>query len=198
MTSTSQAIGFLGGRFDPVHTGHVHLALDALEVLGLDKVYFVPSEQTPLKDTQPGASAKDRLAMLEKVAATDPRLDILTWELEQGGAVYTVDTARYLAERWPEVKRYWIIGMDQLAQLNRWKDFLKLVDIIEFIVFERPGYSLDQAPDIPHIRLHHLRGQYLDVSSTELRLELSKEQWDDLSLPEGVSQYIQSHKLYIK
>lgn len=85
MASTSQAIGFLGGRFDPVHTGHLHLALDSLESLGLDKVYFVPSEQTPLKGTKPGASAADRLAVLEHVAAIDSRLDILTWELEQGG-----------------------------------------------------------------------------------------------------------------
>ena len=196
MASTSQAIGFLGGRFDPVHTGHLHLALDSLESLGLDKVYFVPSEQTPLKGTKPGASAADRLAVLEHVAAMDSRLDILTWELEQGGAVYTVDTARYLAERWPEAKRYWIIGMDQLAQLDRWKDFLELVDIVKFIVFERPGYSFEDAPHIPNLCFHRLEGHFLDVSSTELRSELRKGKSDGLCLPEAASKYIQSHKLY--
>jgi len=196
MASTSQAIGFLGGRFDPVHTGHVHLALDSLESLGLDKVYFVPSEQTPLKGTEPGASAGDRLAMLEYVVATDSRLDILTWELEQGGAVYSIDTARYLAERWPEAKRYWIIGMDQLAQLDRWHDFSELVDLVEFIVFDRPGYSFGDAPDIPNLSLHRLEGHCLDISSTELRSELRKGRLHGLCLPEAASQYIQSHKLY--
>lgn len=196
MTSFSQAIGFLGGRFDPVHCGHVQLALDALSALALDTVYFVPSEQTPLKDTSPGAPIKDRLAMLEQVVASDSRLKVLTWELDQGGAVYTIDTARYLAKRWPMAQRYWIIGMDQMAQLNRWKDFMELIDLVEFIVFDRPGYSLGSAPQIPGIRMHHLRGHYLNISSTKLRSELRYGHSDGLCLPEIVSQYIHSHKLY--
>lgn len=86
--------------------------------------------------------------------------------------------------------------MDQLAQLDRWKDFLELVDIVKFIVFERPGYPFENAPHIPNLCLHRLEGYFLDVSSTELRSELRKGKSDGLCLPEAASKYIQSHKLY--
>src|SRR5437867_6044622 len=85
-------IGVFGGTFDPVHVGHLAIALAALEAVPLDRVLFVPARRSPLKERDPVASVADRVAMLEAAIAGEPRFALSRVELERDGVSYTVDT----------------------------------------------------------------------------------------------------------
>lgn len=162
-------IGFLGGSFDPVHLGHLCAAQDAYEQMQLDRVFFVPAAQAPLKPESVKASAEHRLAMLQAVVEERPAFGICEWELRQGGVNYTVDTVRHLRALHPEDRLFWIIGTDQLARLDQWREAAALVHLIEFICLDRPGHEVTASPALPGLRVLRCPGHRLEISSTELR-----------------------------
>ncbi len=162
-------IGLLGGSFDPVHFGHLLAAQDAFEQHKLDRLILVPAARAPLKPDEAHASADDRLAMLRAAVESDPRFEISDFELGKGGVSYTIDSARHFRRLHPRDDLYWIVGGDRITQLHRWKDIAELATLVEFILIERPGFPLQENPDIPGLRLHRCDGHLLDISSTELR-----------------------------
>ncbi|HEX9436816.1 MAG TPA: nicotinate-nucleotide adenylyltransferase, partial [Candidatus Limnocylindria bacterium] len=89
-------VGVFGGTFDPVHIGHLAIALAALDSVPLDRVIFVPARRSPLKDRDPVASARERVAMLEAAIADEPRFQVSMVELERDGPSYTIDTLESL------------------------------------------------------------------------------------------------------
>ncbi|MGH2379584.1 MAG: nicotinate-nicotinamide nucleotide adenylyltransferase, partial [Candidatus Limnocylindria bacterium] len=96
MTATAR-IGVFGGTFDPVHVGHLAIALAALETVPLDRVLFVPARRSPLKESDPVASAEHRVAMLERATHDEPRFAVSRIELDRKGPSYTADTLEALS-----------------------------------------------------------------------------------------------------
>jgi nicotinate-nucleotide adenylyltransferase len=139
------------------------------------------------------SSLEDRLAMLRAAIEWDKRFEVSDVELRRGGVSYTIDSVRHFRSAFPHDELFWIIGGDQLPQLNRWKDVAELAQLVEFIFLERPGHPAKQTPDIPGLRLHRCDGHLIEISSSELRLR-------GLSLhyfcPQKVIAYIEAHKLY--
>lgn len=162
-------IGFLGGSFDPVHLGHLCAAQDAFEQMKLDRVVFIPASQAPLKPDSVKAPANMRLAMLRAAIEDRAAFDICDWEIRRGGVNYTVDTLRYLRAEYANDRLFWIIGTDQLARLDKWKNAAELVQLVEFICLDRPGYDVQEPPPLPGLRLFRCPGHRLEISSTELR-----------------------------
>ena len=189
-------IGFLGGRFDPVHFGHLMAAQDAFEQKQLDRLVFVPAAQAPLKPSDVQSSAEERLAMLRAATEWDHRFEISDLELRRGGVSYTIDSARHFRALYPNDELYWIIGGDQLPKLHLWKDIAELAQLVEFIFLERPGYPVKAAPDIPGLRLHRCDGHLLAISSTELRDRTRRQLSLDYFVPHKAIVYIQQHRLY--
>ena len=126
------AIGILGGTFDPPHAGHVAAAVAAHSQLGLDEVRVIPAGQAPLRSAAPVASAADRVAMCRLAFAGHPWAVIDDRETRRAGTSWSVDTARELAREHPDALRVWILGADQLARLDRWKDVVELCGLVEF------------------------------------------------------------------
>jgi len=190
-------IGFFGGSFDPIHLGHLLHAQDALEQASLDRLVFVPAAQAPLKQNgAPGASAEVRCAMLELAIDDYDRFSLLRDEVERGGVSYTVDTIRRLRARWPGDELFWIIGADQLAQLDQWREIGDLLEMASFLCLRRPGYS-DKIPEgIPPDRIHWVSARQLDISSTEVRDRIQADRPVDFFLPRNVASYIHQHLLY--
>jgi len=190
-------IGFLGGSFDPVHFGHLLAAQDARERHGLDRVVFVPAFHAPLRGSdEPRAPAPDRLAMLQAAVAGDRRFEVSDFELARGGVSYTIDSARHFRGLYPQDELYWIIGGDQLPRLSLWKDVAALAKLIEFIVMERPGFSLEGAPAVPGLRLHRYEGHVFAISSTELRERAGRGLPLDYFVPPKVAALIEEKELY--
>ena len=191
------AIGILGGTFDPPHAGHVAAAVAAHKQLGLDEVRIIPAVQAPLRTGAPVASAADRVAMCRLAFAEHPWAVIDVRETLRTGTSWSVDTARELAREHPDALRIWILGADQLARLDRWKDVVELCGLVEFAVLSRDNIStLPPASLAAVIRLTVLQAPPVQVSSTALREALRRGDSPRNGLPLGVARHIDERSLY--
>jgi len=191
------AIGILGGTFDPPHAGHVAAAVAAHKQLGLDEVRVIPAGQAPLRAGAPVASAADRVTMCRLAFAEHPWAVIDERETLRSGTSWSVDTARELAREHPDALRIWILGADQLARLDRWKDVVELCGLVEFAVLSRDNIStLPPASLAAVIRLTVLQAPPVQVSSTALREALRRGDSPRNGLPLGVARHIDERSLY--
>ena len=189
-------IGIMGGSFDPVHFGHLVAAQDAMEQHKLDRVIMVPAAQAPLKDYEVSASGPDRVAMVQAAIDWDHRFEASSFEVEQGGVSFTIQTVRHFRALYPDARLFWIIGGDQVPKLNRWRDIEELAQLIEFIFLERPGHAAKEAPDVPGLRLHRCDGHLIEISSTELRERMHQGLSLDYFIPHKTIEYICEKGLY--
>ena len=191
------AIGILGGTFDPPHAGHVAAAVAAQKQLGLDEVRVIPAGQAPLRSGAPMASAADRVAMCRLAFAEHPWAVVDERETLRAGTSWSVETARELAREYPAALRVWILGADQLARLDRWKEVVELCGLVEFAVLSRDGISTLPPPSLAAvIRLTVLKAPPVQVSSTALRESLRRGDSPRNGLPLAVARHIDEHSLY--
>jgi nicotinate-nucleotide adenylyltransferase len=191
------AIGILGGTFDPPHAGHVAAAVAAQKQLGLDEVRIIPAGQAPLRTGAPIASAADRVAMCRLAFADCPWAVVDERETLRDGTSWSIDTARELAREHPEASRVWILGADQLARLDRWKDVVELCGLVEFAVLSRDGISTQPPASLAAvIRLTVLKAPEVRVSSTALREAMRRGDSPRNGLPLGVARHIDERSLY--
>jgi len=200
LSSAADRVGLLGGTFDPVHLGHLAIARAALNQLKLDHLFFVPAAQAPLRYEAPSASAADRLDLLQRAVteAADPRLGVLDIEISAGGVNYTVDTVRKLHTAWPQAEFFWLLGADQFAQLDRWREPAELAKLVEFAVLNRPG----SPPPVPpsslaaSVRWQRLTGTPHPARAEDIRRRRKSGELMDLWLPRAVAAAIEEKKLY--
>ena len=191
------AIGILGGTFDPPHAGHVAAAVAAQKQLGLDEVRVIPAGQAPMRSGAPVASVGDRVTMCRLAFAEHSWAVVDERETRRVGTSWSIDTARELAVEFPDAMRVWILGADQLARLDRWKDVGELCSLVEFAVLSRDGISTVPPPAIAAlIRLTVLKAPSVQVSSTALREALRRGDSPRNGLPLGVARHIDERSLY--
>ena len=191
------AIGILGGTFDPPHAGHVAAANAAWKQLGLDEVRIIPAGQAPMRTGAPVASAADRATMCRLAFADYPWAVIDEREVSRAGTSWSIETARELAQEFPSAMRVWILGADQLARLDRWKEVAELCSLVEFAVLSRDGISTVPPPAISSlVRLTVLKAPAVQVSSTALREALRRGDSARNGLPLGVGRHIDERSLY--
>jgi nicotinate-nucleotide adenylyltransferase len=189
-------LGIYGGSFDPVHLGHLLLARDALEQCRLDAVLFVPCAQSPLKSRRAFASDVQRVAMLQAALRGEPRFWLSRCELERPAPSYSIDTAREIHDAFPQAQLFWLIGHDQWAQLDRWRDPGELRRLVRFIRFTR-GETAPPAPARRDPRVLDLpRPRRVDISATEIRRRVKSRLPIDHLVPEAVAARIRRHRLY--
>ncbi|MGH8666245.1 MAG: nicotinate-nucleotide adenylyltransferase [Burkholderiales bacterium] len=137
-------IGILGGTFDPVHYGHLRLAEEAADALGLTQVRLIPAALPNLR-ARPGTKPHQRLEMTRLAAAHNPRLAVDDRELRREGMSYTVDTLDELRAELGATRPIWLIlGADAFLRLPAWSRWLQLFDLAHIAVATRPGYALDE------------------------------------------------------
>ena len=133
--------GLLGGSFNPAHGGHRHVSLGAIDVLGLDEIWWLVSPGNPLKPKADMAPLPARLLSARKAARGAPiRATAIEREL---GTVYTVDTLAALVRRYPKRRFVWLMGADNLAQFHLWRDWQRIASLVPIAVVTRPGYDAD-------------------------------------------------------
>lgn len=200
----TRRVGWLGGSFDPVHEGHLHIARAALERLGLEQVLLVPAARPPHKLDRVLAPGRARLALLEAAVADDPRLVPCDIELEREGPSYSVHTAEALRARLgPDVALFSIIGADTLLDLPTWHRIADLCRLVTFCPVTRPGVALDPsavravAGDevVARIAAHRVDVEPHPASSTAIRAAFARGEEPE-HVPPAVLALIRARGLY--
>lgn len=139
-------IGVLGGTFDPVHNGHLRLAMELADELGLAQVRLIPNGRPPHRD-QPSATPGQRAKWIRVATADEPLLALDDRELLREGNSYTVDTLASLREDFPDHPLCLIMGRDVFAKLPSWDRWQSLFEHAHIVLIERPGLHAELAPE---------------------------------------------------
>ena len=134
-------IGILGGTFDPVHCGHLRLALEIREQLSLESVRLLPAPNPRLRET-PRADVTLRLEMLRAAVDPEPGLEVDARELGREGPTYTVESLESLRREFSHEPLVFIVGMDSFRRLDRWHRWREFTRLAHLVVARRPGGSL--------------------------------------------------------
>jgi nicotinate-nucleotide adenylyltransferase len=201
-------VGLFGGSFDPIHEGHLHAAREAQSAFSLDRVVFMPAYRSPFKPGIQPASAEHRLAMVHLATAGTPGWSVSTLELERGGASYTIDTVRDLRQSIGEpddAELFLVVGSDNVPGLPGWRDIDELLERVQPVIVYRDGdpsaMLVELERKLTEEQAHKVAAGFLhlapvEVSSTELRRELSGLSGVHERVPQAVLDYIREHELY--
>jgi nicotinate-nucleotide adenylyltransferase len=188
-------IGLFGGSFDPVHLGHLLVAQAAVEELGLDKLFFIPAAKSPFKPENKMAPDAIRLQLLRLALAGKTNCEVDDQEIRRGGVSYTVDTLRNYANQFPQAELFYLIGADNAAKLNEWREAGELAKLAQFVAVPRPGESPPEFPKPFHGRT--LKGFPFAVSSSQIRERVEAGLPVDSLLPPFVAEAIHMAKPYV-
>ncbi len=190
-----EKIGILGGSFNPVHIGHIMVAVYLTQWKIVDRVWLTLSPQNPLKDFDTLIPDLKRLEML-KIACKDvENVEICDIELSMPRPSFTIDTLKYLSKRYTNKTFKLVIGSDNWNAFDHWKNGEEILDNYGVIVYPRPGKEIKNqyvdGMDVVH-------SPSIDLSSTFIRQAILKGKNVKCYLPAGVYEYIKANNLYTK
>ena len=186
---SSEKIGLFGGSFDPIHHGHLILARDAMESLGLDRVIFIPANVSPHKLEHPPAPARLRCEMVEAAIAGEPRFSMDACEADREGPSFAVDTVRLMQRQFPQAQFFYFIGEDNVSALHTWREIDELKKLASFVVLARG--DLEPIEGFPVI------SRNIDISSTDIRNRIARGLSVRYLLPDAVCAILARHQLYL-
>lgn len=195
-------IGIMGGTFNPIHNGHLLLAETAREELNLDRIWFMPSGNSYMKDNMAIASKEDRIQMTALAIENNPYFELSLLETERKGATYTCDTLLQLKEEFPEYEFYFILGADSLFSIDRWKNpeiIMKNCILTTAVRNEKMKEMEEKAAKLREqfcAKIRLLPERNIDISSTEIRARLQDGRSVKYMVPENVLNYLRERKLY--
>jgi len=211
--SSAKSIGILGGTFDPVHCGHLHIAQALQRQLHCQEIRFIPCKN-PLLGKKAIANEQQRLAMLQRALIPYPHFIIDEREIKRATPSYMIDTLRSLRREFKERPLALILGSDNLAHLNHWHEWTALIQTAHLVIVPRTGCTVtynDTVQDLikkhqthdPALLLQQPAGllfmaavKPLAISSTAIRAEIAQGSMPTGLLPSSVLDYILEQKLY--
>lgn len=199
-------IALFGGTFDPVHLGHVIVAADAIELIGAEKIVFIPAKRSPLKGFLPIANDNDRLEMIALATAHENKFEVSDYELKRPAPSYTIETVKkFQADFGGNTLIYWLIGADSIGDLEYWHKIVELIDICNITTIYRAGF---EPPDfsrfekvwgrerVEKLQRNIVETSLVNISSTEIRNRLAADRDVIDMLHPAVADYINEHNLY--
>ncbi len=211
--TNSKPIGILGGTFNPIHHGHLRLALELYERLDLAKVLLIPSAHPPHR-AQPSVSSQRRLEMVQAAIKGVEGLSVDDRELRRQRPSYTIDTLKSLREDYPYCSLCLILGMDAFLGLPSWHKWEQLITLAHFIVVRRPdtlegktSTILDFLKQYQTLNIENFKKQRagtiwveeipaLAISATQIRELIAAGKKPHYLLPPAILDIINSHHLY--
>lgn len=174
-------IAIFGGSFDPPHIAHETIVSEVIENINVDRLFVVPTYLSPFKDRY-HLEPKERFELLETLFDEDKKIEVCDFEIQQNRAVPTIETVKYLNEKYTPKKIYLVIGADNLKSLHLWDNFEQLQKLVKFIVIFREGYEVKN--DIIQFNTINMD---IDISSTCLR-----ENFDIKYIPKKIQHKVQN------
>ena len=195
------SVGILGGTFDPIHHGHLAIAEEAREVLGLERVLFVPAASPPHKPAQPVSAPEDRLELVRLAVAGNPAFEASDIEVRRGGTSYTVDTLEALRAA-GLVEPWLILSSEALALLPTWREPRRVLELARLAVVPRGGFDplgpawVEAAFPGAAARVRFLSGPLLPISGSVVRRRARGGRSVRYLVPDAVAAYIAQRRLY--
>ena len=195
------SVGIFGGTFDPIHHGHLAIAEEAREALGLEVVRFVPAAVSPFKPDRAATDAGHRLAMVEAAIAGNPAFEASRVELDRPGPSYTVETLEAGAAA-GDTDAWLIVSSEALAGFPRWREPDRILELARLAVVPRGGFEpLGEAwvgSQFPgrEDRFAFLPGPLLPISGSVVRRRAAAGRSVRYLVPEAVAAYIARNRLY--
>jgi len=215
--SAKKRVALYGGTFDPVHVGHLDVARKISELFEIEKVLFVPAQIAPHKLGRDVTPALQRYAMLVLATQDDQRLAVSSFEIEAPDRRYTVDTvAHFVSEMGSRSELFFIMGADSWSEIATWREWQRLLTMVNHIVVTRPGYEVaeqtvmkDRIVDLRDkkcVEIEDGKGTKIfltdavmkDVSATQIRQIAADERFEELTglVSTPVVQYIKKYAIY--
>ena len=214
-------IGLFGGSFNPVHIGHLRAAEEIKELLKLDKIIFIPTSVHPLKKSRNIPDGKKRYQMLKLAVSGNPDFEVSDIELKRKGPSYTIDTLKYFSKKYRSKEFYFILGTENLSNIDKWKQFQELFQYSNFAIMKRPGVKFNNSKSVIPSKLRrmfkfiessdditvyehksskelifvNIRG--IRISSTRVRKLIKDKKSVRYFIPNNLNTYILKNKLYI-
>lgn len=197
------AIGILGGTFDPIHEGHLTIADHVLKSFQLTRIEFIPCFQPPHRH-QPIASPHNRLEMVKLAVKNHPSFFVNDIEIKQQEISYTVNTLLALQKENPTACYYLIVGADAFAQFNTWHDWEKIIALTDIIVVSRDDEIIKTPKPVTDFiknnpskkQIHFLTITPILVSATQIRTDVRAKKEKINGLPRSVHDYILKQRVY--
>ncbi len=210
--------GLFGGTFDPIHFGHLRAAQELIELLNLDRIIFIPAALPPHKTARVITPFEHRLQMLQLAISGNDQFSFSDVESLRPGKSYSIDTVQYfMNSRDKSLELFFITGQDAFDAITTWREWDQLLSLCHFTVMTRPGY---QNNGLDHIlpaefatryiydtqkdffknpegcSIFFRKTTFLDISSSNIREKIQRDQSVRYLLPDNVIHYITSNRLY--
>lgn len=213
MSHLAQPIGILGGTFDPVHFGHLRMALELQQAYNLAEMRFIPCWQ-PVHRALPLATPEHRLAMLACAVANEPTFKVDDCEIQRKEPSYMIDTLELLRKKFPHTPLCLILGIDAWAGFATWQRYEAILSLSHIIIAQRPSYPLPETGTVAVLLQQHLQQDAstlcgslggnillhpvtsLEISATAIRNQITQGQDPRYLLPDSVYDYIVKYRLY--
>lgn len=193
---TPKRIGIFGGTFDPIHLGHLIVAQQAAEKLGLDQVIFIPAGQPPHKGGERLSPAKARYDMVRLAIKGHKLFRASDIETRLKASSYTVNTLKALKSKYKTAGLFLLLGLDQAVLLSTWKEPQKLFELSTVCVLSRPGFFRKEVEPRWGKMIRFLPVSRIEISATVIRDLARRGQEIRYLVPEPVARYIKNKKLY--
>lgn len=190
-------IGFFGGSFDPIHQGHVSVAVEALNKFNLQQILLCPAFFAPLRDQKPLFSAAHRLAMVQAVIQEHTKFVAYDQEVLAQKTCFTFHTLQSAQQKYPQSEIFLMLGDDQFNKFEQWKFHQEILAEFPLIIFNRNGTenNRDFSKKFPSDKILLLENQLFPHSSTEIRKHIYQGTCISTHVPQSVHAYMTNHKL---
>lgn len=200
MSDRSRRLGLLGGTFDPIHIGHLIMAIRAAESLDLDQVLFLPAQVPPHKLGEDIASIDDRVAMVRLAIAENPRFGFSDLDLQSDAPSYTSELLARVQEQRPDAELWFIAGADSLRDFATWHEPQSVLHFARLAIASRPGVVItaDILERVPGLRqrVDFFESPLIDISSTDIRQRSRANLEIKYMVPDSVERYIATYRVY--
>lgn len=194
-------VGIMGGTFDPIHIGHLILAMEAINYKNLDEVWFIPTGNPNFKQDKNVTDKQKRFEMVKIATQNNKKFNVCDYEINKNGVTYSWETMKYLRENY-DYDFYFIMGEDSLMSVETWEnaeDFLKNTKILACIRRQEEMSKLDVKIDDLKSKgyfTEKIPTSFIDISSTKIREKVQTNQDFRYFVPNQVFEYIVRNKLY--
>ncbi|MCB0703184.1 MAG: nicotinate (nicotinamide) nucleotide adenylyltransferase [Candidatus Kapaibacterium sp.] len=192
----NKKIGILGGSFNPIHEAHISVAHYFIEYYSAEKVLFIPCNVSPFKTNEDMAPNKNRLEMVKLAIANNPSFEVSSFELEKQGISFTYQTVEHFKRLYPQDNLCLLIGGDQAEKFHNWKNWQFILDNADIYVALRKGYKIPTYEFESYKRAIYMEMPFIEISSSEIREEISNGKRNLDYLNPLVESYIIENRLY--